>query len=113
MGIGAWSVRLAASPGSRALINAVTAVVGRAYGQPGRMKPDPWALEQASAAVSVPLAEAVLIGDSATDVQAAHVVGARCVGYANQPEKVTASPTREPMRSSRPCRRSLTGRYSS
>jgi phosphoglycolate phosphatase-like HAD superfamily hydrolase len=35
-------------------------------------------------------ADAVLIGDSITDVQAALHAAARCIGYANRPEKVAS-----------------------
>jgi beta-phosphoglucomutase-like phosphatase (HAD superfamily) len=69
------------------LTELVTAIVGRHYGRPELMKPDPWSLEQAATIVGVPVTDAVLIGDSDTDVQAAHLVNAMCIGYANRSDK--------------------------
>lgn len=66
--------------------------VGAAFGRedwmfPHNMKPDPLLVQKALiGARGVP---AVLVGDSTTDVQAAHAAGARSIGYANKPGKVT------------------------
>jgi phosphoglycolate phosphatase len=63
----------------------VTRVVGRQYGRPDLMKPDPWPITMALSTWSPN--GAVMVGDSVTDVMAAHAVGVRCVGFANRPGK--------------------------
>jgi N-acetyl-D-muramate 6-phosphate phosphatase len=65
----------------------VAAIEGRPPGEPTRMKPEPWVLEQALARTHHRPEQAVMIGDSATDVQAANEVGIPCIGYANKPGK--------------------------
>jgi phosphoglycolate phosphatase-like HAD superfamily hydrolase len=69
------------------LASAVEATLGRQdWMFPHQMKPDPLLVQMAlMGAHGTP---AVLVGDSITDVQAAHAAGARCIGYANKPGKV-------------------------
>lgn len=62
-------------------------VVGRAYAMPSRMKPHPWPLASALAALDVEPNAAVFVGDSATDVEAANLAGLPCIAYANKPGK--------------------------
>ncbi|GGQ15840.1 HAD family hydrolase [Streptomyces roseolilacinus] len=67
----------------------VLEVVGRAEHQPDLMKPNPHPLITAAESLGVDVTRCVLIGDSVTDVQAAHAVGAVAIGYAggtDQPE---------------------------
>jgi beta-phosphoglucomutase-like phosphatase (HAD superfamily) len=51
------------------------------------MKPNPCAVIQAAEQLDVPPAACVLIGDSLTDIQAAHAAEATAIGYANKPRK--------------------------
>jgi HAD superfamily hydrolase (TIGR01509 family) len=65
----------------------VRVVVGRAYAAPMRMKPDPAPVLDAMAQLGIEAVSCVLVGDSATDVHAAHAAGVACIGYANRPHK--------------------------
>jgi phosphoglycolate phosphatase len=51
------------------------------------LKPSPYLLNQAVAALDVTPRESVFIGDSASDIEAAQVAGVRSIGYANKPGK--------------------------
>ncbi|MFF3854700.1 HAD family hydrolase [Micromonospora sp. NPDC002575] len=62
-------------------------VVGRPEGAPGRMKPDPYPVLAALRELDAAPADCVLVGDSATDVEAAHAAGIAAIGYANKPGK--------------------------
>lgn len=68
----------------------VAEVVGRPLGRPELMKPDPYSVRRAARLLGVAGADCVLIGDSVTDVEAAHAAGAGAVGYANRPGKRAA-----------------------
>jgi HAD superfamily hydrolase (TIGR01509 family) len=63
-------------------------VVGRAYGDPGRMKPNPEPILTAVRALRAAAGDCVLIGDSLSDIEGARAAGVRVIGYANQPWKV-------------------------
>lgn len=65
----------------------VAGIVGRPYAAPERMKPSPWPIREAAQRQQVPPSSAVLIGDSLTDIEAAHAAGVPCIGYANKPGK--------------------------
>lgn len=65
----------------------VDAVVGRRYGHPGQMKPDPSPVFEAAKQLRVIASRCVLIGDAVTDIQAAHNAGACVIGYAKNPTK--------------------------
>ncbi|MYX44092.1 HAD-IA family hydrolase [Streptomyces sp. SID89] len=69
------------------LSNLVDAVVGRVPRRPDLMKPNPCALLRAAEAVNVAPTACVLIGDSVTDIQAAHAAGGTAIGYANKRHK--------------------------
>jgi phosphoglycolate phosphatase-like HAD superfamily hydrolase len=62
-------------------------VVGRQYAKPHLMKPHPAPVLAVLAAVGVEPGDAVLIGDTVTDVEAAAAAGVLCIGYANKPGK--------------------------
>ncbi|WP_156050507.1 HAD family hydrolase [Allokutzneria albata] len=62
-------------------------LVGRAFAEPERMKPNPAPLLEVLEALSLPPTAAVLVSDSLTDLQEAQAAGMRCIGYANRPEK--------------------------
>jgi haloacid dehalogenase superfamily, subfamily IA, variant 3 with third motif having DD or ED/haloacid dehalogenase superfamily, subfamily IA, variant 1 with third motif having Dx(3-4)D or Dx(3-4)E len=66
----------------------VLEVVGRAGHQPDLMKPNPHSLITAAEKLGVDVTRCVLIGDSLTDIQAAHAIGAFAIGYANKDHKL-------------------------
>ncbi|MFB7261071.1 HAD family hydrolase [Streptomyces nojiriensis] len=68
----------------------VDEVIGRPALRPDLMKPSPHPLLTAAAAFSIPPGFTVLIGDSVSDIEAAHAAGARSLGYANKPRKQVA-----------------------
>ncbi|MGY4972035.1 HAD family hydrolase [Streptomyces nigrescens] len=70
-----------------ALNGHVREVVGRATDRPDLMKPHPHSLLRAAELLGVDPSECVLIGDSITDIQAAHLAGGTAIGYANKPHK--------------------------
>ncbi len=63
-----------------------TAIIGRGE-HPDRMKPNPLPVVRALRALNVRPSAAVLVGDSTTDIEAAHAAGFACIGYANKPGK--------------------------
>ncbi len=65
----------------------VVDIVGRPAEQPHLMKPNPHPLIQAAELLHVDVTACTLIGDSITDIQAAHAAGATVIGYANKPHK--------------------------
>lgn len=65
----------------------VQAILGRDDPDPAKMKPDPYRVRQAIEPAAAATAECVLIGDSVTDVIAAHSAGITATGYANKPGK--------------------------
>ncbi|MFD5416749.1 HAD family hydrolase [Streptomyces sp. NPDC127069] len=65
----------------------VAEIVGRPVGRPDLMKPNPFPIIRAAERAGVGVADCTLIGDSLTDVQAAHAAGATVVAYANKPHK--------------------------
>ncbi|MGP3636284.1 HAD family hydrolase [Streptomyces sp. 24-1644] len=65
----------------------VLAVVGRPGEQPELMKPNPHSLIKAAELLGVDVTQCTLIGDSLTDIQAAHAVGSTAIGYANKARK--------------------------
>ncbi|RBJ04501.1 haloacid dehalogenase [Micromonospora provocatoris] len=68
----------------------VSPVIGRAYAEPDRMKPNPEPILQAVRALGELPARCVLIGDSLSDIKGARAAGVAVVGYANRPAKVDA-----------------------
>ncbi len=68
----------------------VAKIVGRAYVDPSRMKPNPAPIVDASASLGIVPALCVLVGDSLSDIEGAKAAGARVIGYANKPAKVVA-----------------------
>lgn len=65
----------------------IDAVVGRAYADPGRMKPNPSSVLSAISTLHATPNSCVLVGDSTADVMAARSAGIRIIGYANKPGK--------------------------
>ncbi|MEU0530134.1 HAD family hydrolase [Amycolatopsis tolypomycina] len=71
----------------------VAPLVGRVYGRPDLMKPNPHTFRAALDAAGRDASATVFIGDSTTDIEVAHAVGAPVVGYANKPGKAAAFAT--------------------
>lgn len=65
----------------------VARIVGRPAGQPHLMKPNPYPLITAAEQAHMDVMHCTLIGDSLTDIQAAHAAGTTVIGYANKPHK--------------------------
>ncbi|MBW1604715.1 HAD family hydrolase [Streptomyces sp. JJ66] len=71
-------------------VHGIEAAVSGVVGRPddvALMKPDPYPLLRALDAMGTDPVVAVMIGDSISDVQAAHRAGTRSVGFANRPPK--------------------------
>ena len=62
-------------------------VIGRPDADPASMKPNPAPVLAAIRELHTHPEECVLIGDSATDIEAAQAVGVPTIGYANKPHK--------------------------
>ncbi|MER5744377.1 HAD hydrolase-like protein [Streptomyces sp. NPDC002225] len=65
----------------------VARVVGRPTGQPHLMKPNPFPLITAAERLHIDVTNCTLIGDSLTDIEAAHTAGTTVIAYANKPHK--------------------------
>ncbi len=55
---------------------------------PAKLKPEPYLVRQAIQALTADAAECVVIGDSVSDVIAAHAARIKAIGYTNKPGKV-------------------------
>ncbi|MET7709154.1 HAD family phosphatase [Micromonospora sp. NPDC005413] len=66
----------------------VSPVVGRAYADPNRMKPNPEPILQAVRALGQLPARCVLVGDSLSDIEGSRAAEVAVIGYANRPSKV-------------------------
>lgn len=62
-------------------------IIGRTYAAPDQMKPNPAPLLAAADELDSKPRDCVLIGDSPTDIEAAHAAGVYAIGYANRPDK--------------------------
>jgi HAD superfamily hydrolase (TIGR01662 family) len=71
----------------RDLVASVELVVGRAFGQPGLMKPHPYPASVILAEMAVKANQCLLVGDSITDIQAAKAAGMYHIGFANKTGK--------------------------
>lgn len=69
------------------LTELVDHIEGRPLGNPSRMKPNPWLLNKALAAIRADPETVVLVGDSRADIAAAQAVDIKSIGYANRMEK--------------------------
>lgn len=72
------------------LAPSVSAVIGRPYSAPGRMKPNPDGLFRALALLNVKPEASVLVGDSVSDVKASLAAGVRPIGYAKNGDRAEA-----------------------
>jgi beta-phosphoglucomutase-like phosphatase (HAD superfamily) len=66
----------------------ISPVVGRACAEPARMKPSPGPVLAALANLGSGPEDAVLIGDSLSDIRASQAAGVRVIAYANKAHKV-------------------------
>lgn len=71
------------------LTSGIASVVGRAPGCPGKMKPDPYSVLKAFELAGSPPSRGVLVGDSITDIQAAHKASTQSIGYAKNATRAT------------------------
>ncbi|MEV4843943.1 HAD-IA family hydrolase [Micromonospora matsumotoense] len=71
----------------RRLTPYVHPVIGRPEAAPERMKPDPFPVLAAVRELGTEPADCVLVGDSVSDIEAAHAAGVAAIGYANKPGK--------------------------
>ncbi|MBQ0922642.1 HAD family hydrolase [Saccharopolyspora endophytica] len=62
-------------------------VSARVSAEVAQLKPSPFLLHQAMRAQGVEAADCVMIGDSTTDIEAAHAAGTDVIAYANKPGK--------------------------
>ncbi len=68
------------------LTSAFAVIIGRTSADPQLLKPHPHLINQALAALGKPASAACLmIGDSSSDITAAHHAGVPAIGYANKP----------------------------
>jgi phosphoglycolate phosphatase len=65
----------------------ISLVVARTNHDPALLKPSPHLIIQAVNALDAEPRECALVGDSVTDVQAAHLASVPSIGYANKPGK--------------------------
>lgn len=72
------------------LADHVALIVGRTYANPERMKPNPESILRTVSTLTATPVSCVLIGDSVSDVVAAHAAGVRCIGFANKPSKLSS-----------------------
>jgi len=71
-------------------------IVARSDPDPSLLKPNPHLLLQAAGDLGAPPASCTLLGDSVTDVEAAHRAGAGSIAFANKPDKRNALLTVRP-----------------
>lgn len=72
---------------ARRLTGYVHPVIGRAPANPDRMKPNQAPVLDAVRELRANPEHCVLIGDSVSDIEAAHAAGVAAIGYANKPGK--------------------------
>jgi phosphoglycolate phosphatase-like HAD superfamily hydrolase len=69
------------------MVNDIDPIIGRPYGEPARMKPSPEPIYRALDVLGLSSADALLVGDSPSDIEACKAAGVRSIGYANKPHK--------------------------
>jgi phosphoglycolate phosphatase len=69
------------------LSDGIRLVVARASHNPALLKPSPHLINEAVRALAADPTATTLVGDSFTDIEAAHSAGVASIGYANQPGK--------------------------
>jgi phosphoglycolate phosphatase-like HAD superfamily hydrolase len=71
----------------RRLASNIAGVVGRVPAQPALLKPSPYLLGEALKECGATSGDALFIGDSISDIEAATAIGVPVVAYANKPGK--------------------------
>lgn len=66
----------------------ISPVIGRAYADPARMKPNPDPILKAVQSLGQSPSQCTLVGNSLSDIAGAEAAGMSVVGYANRPTKV-------------------------
>jgi HAD superfamily hydrolase (TIGR01662 family) len=69
------------------LRDSIALVTGRSSADPALLKPSPHLLDEAVHGLDADNARSALVGDSVTDIEAAHSAGIASIGYANKPGK--------------------------
>lgn len=69
------------------LIDGVARITARTSSDPALLKPSPHLIERAVGDLDADSAASALVGDSLTDIEAAHRAGVASIGYANKPGK--------------------------
>jgi phosphoglycolate phosphatase-like HAD superfamily hydrolase len=69
------------------LSDGVNLVIARTSHDPALLKPSPHLIDEAIRGLDASRASTVLVGDSYTDIEAAHSAGVASIGYANKPGK--------------------------
>jgi HAD superfamily hydrolase (TIGR01509 family) len=69
------------------LTHLVAGMTSRTDPDPRLLKPDPFLLHEGARLLNAEISDCLMIGDSITDIQAAHAAGAAVLGYANKPGK--------------------------
>jgi phosphoglycolate phosphatase len=69
------------------LIGGIALIVARTSHDPALLKPSPHLIDKAVRGLNADPAASTLVGDSLTDIEAAHSAGIASIGYANQPGK--------------------------
>jgi len=69
------------------LSDGIRLVVARTSRDPGLLKPSPHLIGEAIHGLDADSAASALVGDSFTDIEAAHRAGVASIGYANKPGK--------------------------
>lgn len=70
------------------LSDGIRLVVARTSHAPALLKPSPHLINKAIHGLDADPAESALVGDSFTDIEAAHSAGVASIGYANKPGKL-------------------------
>ena len=69
------------------LSDGIRLVVARTSHDPALLKPNPYLIDKAVRGLNADPAASTLVGDSFTDIEAAHRAGVASIGYANKPGK--------------------------
>jgi phosphoglycolate phosphatase len=69
------------------LSDGIALVIARTSHDPALLKPSPHLIDEAIRDLGANRATTALVGDSYTDIEAAHVAGVASIGYANKPGK--------------------------
>lgn len=62
-------------------------ISARVHPDPGLLKPNPYLLEQAVEALDTTPDQCAMVGDSVSDIEAAHAAGTAAIAYADEPGK--------------------------